>query len=76
MDAVLGRINSLSDRNFVSYEEPINTKTSTTIEYEVHMSRDVNDSYDFKKLDEFIKKRCQLHGGKHELRIKVTGIGF
>lgn len=48
----------------------------TTIEFEVHMSRGVDDSYDFEKLENFIKKQCQLHDGKHDLRIKITGIGF
>ena len=47
-----------------------------TIEYEVHMNRQFNDSYDFTKLENFIKRMCEVHKGRHELRIKITGVGF
>ena len=46
------------------------------IEYEIHMSRDVDDNYDFQKLEEFIEDQCKRHEGKRELRITVKGIGI
>ena len=45
-------------------------QTKTLIEYEVHMSRDINDSYDFEKLEDFIKTKYDLYKDKYELHIK------
>ena len=51
-------------------------KLHTLIEYEVHMSRDVDGNYDLRKLEEFIEDQCKRHVNKYELRIVVKGIGF
>ena len=47
-----------------------NAKATTIVEYELYPERKIRKE-DFEELENQIKKICEIHDGKHELRIKV-----
>ena len=52
------------------------SENNTRLEYEITMSPDVNGIYDYESLNEAVKKICEEHADKKELKIKIVGLGF